>query len=62
MKTNKSFLKRLKITKTGKILKRKAGFNHFNSRQSRTHQLSGKKMQEFIITNKSKRRFLPGVK
>ena len=47
MKTNKSLTKRLKITKTGKILKRKSGFNHFNSRQSRTKQLAGRKMSEF---------------
>lgn len=61
MKTNKSLTKRLKITKTGKILKRKSGFNHFNSRQSRTKQLAGRKMSEFIMTNKAKRRFLPGL-
>lgn len=61
MKTNKSLLKRLKITKNGKILAKKPGFNHFNSRQSRTHQLSGKKMREFNITNKEKARFLPGL-
>lgn len=62
MKTNKSLAKRLKVTKNGKILGRKPGFNHFNSRQTRTHQLSGKKMREFVMTNKEKRRFLPGLK
>lgn len=61
MKTNKSFTKRLKITKNGKILGRKPGFNHFNSRQSRTKQLNGKKMREFTISNKEKSRFLPGL-
>lgn len=61
MKTNKSLLKRLKITKSGKILARKAGFNHFNSRQSRVKQLAGRKMQEVTLTNKAKRRFLPGL-
>lgn len=61
MKTNKSLLKRLKITKTGKILGRKPGFNHFNARQTRTKQLAGKKLKEFVMTNKAKRRFLPGL-
>ena len=61
MKTNKSVLKRLKITKTGKILGRKPGFNHFNARQSRVKQLAGKKMKEMVMTNKTKSRFLPGL-
>lgn len=33
MKTNKSVLKRIKITKTGKMLHRHVGQNHFNARQ-----------------------------
>ncbi len=61
MKTNKSLLKRLKITKNGKILARKPGFNHFNAKQSRTKQLGGKKDQAFNMTNKEKSRFLPGL-
>ena len=32
MKTNKSFSKRLKVTRTGKIIARKAGKNHFNAK------------------------------
>jgi len=58
-KTNKSLLKRLKITKTGKILGRKPGFNHFNAKQSRTKQLAGRKMVAFNMTNKLKSQFLP---
>lgn len=34
MKTHKATAKRVKITSTGKILKRKAGQDHFNSRES----------------------------
>ena len=34
MKTRKSVSKRFKITKNGKVLKRKAGQDHFNSRES----------------------------
>jgi large subunit ribosomal protein L35 len=33
IKTNKAVAKRFKPTKTGKILKRKAGQDHFNSRE-----------------------------
>ncbi len=43
MKTNKSYSKRLKVTKSGKIISRKPGFNHFNAKQSRTKQLAGHK-------------------
>lgn len=34
IKTNKSMSKRFKITTSGKIMKRKAGQAHFNSRES----------------------------
>ncbi len=34
MKTHKTISKRIKITKTGKLLKRKAGQDHFNARES----------------------------
>jgi large subunit ribosomal protein L35 len=33
-KTSKTIAKRVKITKTGKLLKRKGGQDHFNSRES----------------------------
>ncbi|MFC1720671.1 50S ribosomal protein L35 [Patescibacteria group bacterium] len=58
-KTNKSLSKRLKVTKTGKVLARKPGFNHFNAKQSRKTQLHGKKAVEFKISNKDKSQFLP---
>lgn len=57
-KTNKSFMKRLKVTPTGKILGRKPGFNHFNAKQSRTKQLAGKKMVPFLMTTKAESRFI----
>lgn len=34
LKTHKSVSKRFKVTKKGKVLKRKAGQDHFNSRES----------------------------
>ena len=47
MKTNKSYSKRLKLTKNGKVISRKPGFNHFNAKQSRKTQLAGRKSQTF---------------
>jgi ribosomal protein L35 len=58
-KTNKSLSKRLKLTRTGKVLGRKPGFNHFNAKQSRTKQLAGRKMVAFVMKNKVKAQFLP---
>lgn len=59
MKTNKSFSKRLKLTKNGKVLSRKPGFNHFNAKQSRGTQLAGRKGQNFVIKNKPKSHLMP---
>ncbi len=59
MKTNKSYTKRLKITRTGKILARKPGFNHFNAKQTRTSQLQGKKPVDFPMTPKQISQFIP---
>jgi ribosomal protein L35 len=61
MKTKKSLLKRLKVTKNGKILGRTPGQNHFNAKASRRKQLAARKTQEFNMTNKEIRRFLPGL-
>ena len=58
MKTNKSFTKRLRVTKKGKILARKAGVNHFNSKERRTKQLSKRKNVTFKITNKARSLFI----
>ena len=41
MKTNKSFSKRIKVTRTGKIIARKPGKNHFNAKESRSNQMAG---------------------
>lgn len=59
MKTNKSFLKRLKVTKNGKILGRATGQNHFNAKESRRSQLQKKNSEiPFHMTAKEKSRFL----
>jgi len=58
IKTNKSYAKRLKITKTGKVLVRKPGQNHFNAKESGEKSLMKKRKQNFPMTNKEKSRFL----
>lgn len=60
MKSNKSFAKRLRVTKTGKILAGTPGGNHYNAKESRSTQLARKSQQSFNLTAKSKARFLPG--
>lgn len=51
-KTNKSFTKRLKVSKNGKIRARKTGQNHFNAKESRRSQLAKKGMVNFPVSNK----------
>ncbi|MEK9184964.1 MAG: 50S ribosomal protein L35 [Patescibacteria group bacterium] len=58
MKTNKSYTKRLRVTKNGKILARSTGQNHFNSKENRRSQLKKKHNIAFPMRNKDIRRFL----
>lgn len=60
MKTNKSFTKRLKVTRRGKVIARRAGQDHFNAKESRTARLGKKRGVAFVMTNADKKRFLPG--
>jgi ribosomal protein L35 len=61
MKTNKSFAKRLKVTKDGKIYSRRPGQNHFNARESGRSQIKKASNIEFHMTNKQRSRFLSGI-
>jgi len=61
MKTNKSFAKRLKVTKNGKIISRKPGQNHFNAKERRRAQMNKRRSAPFHISNRDKRRFLSGI-
>lgn len=60
MKTNKSWLKRMKVSKNGKIKVRPKGQNHFNAKESgnTTRAKRGVKAN-FIISAKKLSRFLP---
>jgi len=61
MKTNKSFTKRLKVTKNGKILARKSGQNHFNAKESGSAGQKKKRAMAIHFNNRAKARFLPGM-
>ncbi|OGI61741.1 hypothetical protein A2645_01245 [Candidatus Nomurabacteria bacterium RIFCSPHIGHO2_01_FULL_39_9] len=59
-KTNKSLRKRIKITKTGKVLSRKAGHGHFNAKAKRTNQLKKKQSTRLVgYTKKEFKRLIP---
>ncbi|MFA6227543.1 MAG: 50S ribosomal protein L35 [Candidatus Paceibacterota bacterium] len=60
MKTNKSFIKRLKVTKNGKIIGRKAGQNHFNAKNSGSVGQKKKRSVLIHFKTRAKRRFLAG--
>lgn len=61
MKTNKSFTKRLKITRTGKIVARKPGQNHFNAKEGRSTQMNGRRSQQLTLTPKVSQRYIGTV-
>lgn len=61
MKTNKSYAKRLKITRRGKILARGKGHNHFNAKAKRSAQLAQKRLGAFTIKAKPLSRYLPNL-
>lgn len=59
MKTNKSMQKRLRVTKRGKVLSRKAGQGHFNAKERRSKQLQGRKQKHVVIRFKTLSNLLP---
>lgn len=61
MKTNKSYSKRLKVTKNGKILSRKAGQNHFNAKEGSATKHGKKRSMAFVMNNQTQSRFLPNT-
>ena len=62
MKTNKSYAKRLKITKSGRLLARKSGQNHFNAKERRAAKSAKSHDTEFHMSNKERSRFLVNIK
>ncbi len=59
MKTNKSYTKRLRVTRNGKIVARKGGQDHFNAKESRATR-TRKRQAAFVTMSAADRaRFLP---
>ena len=60
MKTNKSYTKRIRVTKKGKLVARKGGQDHFNARDNRKTRTK-KRQAQFVSMNRGDRaRFLSG--
>ena len=59
MKTNKSFTKRLKFTKNGKLKALAKGRNHYNAKESASEKAAKKKKFDFSIVKKVRSRVLP---
>ncbi len=61
MKTNKSYTKRIKVTKNGKLVARKAGQNHFNARQTGRDRIAKRRTVLLTLSKRITRRFLPAT-
>ncbi len=61
MKTNKSYSKRFRVTRKGKIVARAKGQNHFNAKQSGNKRRAKRGQVTITFTSRASRRFLPGV-
>jgi len=60
MKTNKSYTKRIRVTKNGKLVVRVKGQNHFNAKQSGSQRSAKRRSVTLNLTAKVRARFLPG--
>lgn len=58
MKTNKSYAKRIKVTKNGKLVTRKIGQNHFNAKNRTNTTLKKRATVLFKMKNKDRGRYL----
>ncbi|MBV9159432.1 MAG: 50S ribosomal protein L35 [Candidatus Kaiserbacteria bacterium] len=59
MKTNKSFTKRLRVTRKGKIVSRVPGHNHFNAKRSGAERRRKGRADSIVMTSDLRSRFLP---
>jgi len=58
IKTNKSYTKRFKVTKNGKILARRPGQNHFNAKERTATSMGKHREVTVVMNNKARSRFL----
>jgi ribosomal protein L35 len=61
MKTNKSYTKRIRVTRNGKLMVRAKGQNHFNAKESGGQRRAKRGSVTITLTAKVRRRFLPGT-
>ncbi len=60
LKTYQPVAKRIKLTKTGKIRRRKAGQDHFNAREDgQTGRMKRRDFNVAKVDNKNIKKFLP---
>ncbi|OGG44430.1 hypothetical protein A2841_00455 [Candidatus Kaiserbacteria bacterium RIFCSPHIGHO2_01_FULL_48_10] len=59
MKSNKSYLKRFRVTRNGKIVARKGGQDHFNARDNRKTRTKKHQAQDVTMKAGDRARFLP---
>ena len=59
MKTNKSYTKRIRVTRNGKLMARAKGQNHFNAKQSGAQRSAKRRSIQITLTARVRRRFLP---
>ena len=57
MKILKTYMKRLRVTKNGKILSRKAGQDHFNAKERRAGKTGKHNMFSVTFTKKAISRY-----
>ncbi len=58
MKSNKSFLKRLRVTPRGKLVARPPGQNHFRAKQSGTARMAKRRSVPFALDAKTVGRYV----
>ena len=61
IKTTKSYIKRFKITKNGKIIARRSGQNHFNAKERTAAKARKAGNLNIRMNNKAKSRFLATI-
>lgn len=61
MKTNKSYTKRIRVTKNKKLVVRKAGQDHYNALENGGTKGRKKRAQSLTMSSRLRRRFLPGL-
>lgn len=58
MKTNKSYTKRIRVTKKGKLIARKPGQDHYNALENGSTRMKKNSNQSLTVPNRIRRSFL----